>query len=307
MKILILGAGGTGGYFGGRLCESKADVTFLVRPRRAELLAREGLHIESPRGSLNIKVRTILAEQIRETYDLVLLSCKAYDLQDAIQSVRAAVGPQTFILPVLNGLQHLSVLEKSFSAKQVLGGVAYIASTLGPQGQILHLNAMDTLTFGPRDPQQLDFCQNLEAVFRKASFESRLSQNIMQDMWAKFVFLSTLAGMNCLMRGAVGEILAADQGKNLLLRLFNECNTIAERSEYTLPSKYRQAYLAQLMEVGSSLTASMLRDLQNHSRVEADAIVGDMLKRGLSFGLDLPILSAAYTHLQVYQATLSPP
>src|ERR1700723_1310756 len=152
MKILVIGAGAIGGYFGGRLLEAKRDVVFLVRPRRAGQLAKTGLVIKSPAGDVNIpNPPTVQADALDQHFDLILLSCKAYDLDDAMESFAPAVGPQTAILPLLNGLNHLDALDRRFGAPRTLGGLCLISTTLDDEGRILHLNDLHGLTFGPRD------------------------------------------------------------------------------------------------------------------------------------------------------------
>jgi 2-dehydropantoate 2-reductase len=140
MRILVVGAGAIGGYFGGRLLEAGRSVTFLVRPRRAAELANSGLVIKSSRGDATLEhPPTLLAENLRESYDLILLSCKAYDLDSAIAAFASAMGSKTLILPLLNGMRHLDVLETRFGRDHVLGGQCVIAATLDQYHAIVHL------------------------------------------------------------------------------------------------------------------------------------------------------------------------
>ena len=305
MKILILGAGGVGGYFGGRLVESGADVTFLVRPAREENLKTQGLRIESPKGNSNLKIKTMTTESLSGAhFDLVILSCKAYDLQSAINAIKPAVGPQTYVLPVLNGLEHYPALDETFSAKQVLAGIVYIAVTLGAQGQIKHLNDNERFVFGAREPSQVAFCKTAAEVLSHAKFDLKLSEEIMQDAWEKFIFLTTAAAMTCLMRGSIGEITSTAHGEILMLETLRECEATSAAFNHPVQATSQAAFKKQLTDHKSTLTASMLRDLQNGSRVEADAIIGGMIKRAESKSIPSPLLKVAYTHLQVYQGRL---
>src|SRR5215813_3532372 len=138
MKILILGAGGVGGYFGGRMVQNKTDVTFLVRPKRAELIGRDGLRIKSRYGDAKLDVRCITQEQVKAGYDLVLFTAKAYDLQSAIDAIAPAVDAKTCVLPFLNGIAHYDTLDKRFGRERVLGGVAYIGTKLSSGGEVDH-------------------------------------------------------------------------------------------------------------------------------------------------------------------------
>src|SRR5215469_14544062 len=149
-RFLVLGAGAAGGYFGGRLAAAKLDVTFLVRPARAAALEEHGLVIDSPMGELRLPVRTVTAGTLGESFDIVLLTAKAYDLEPAIAAIRPAVGSETAILPVLNGVAHLDGLDAAFGPERVLGGVAYIAATLTAEGSIRHLNRVHGIVFGKR-------------------------------------------------------------------------------------------------------------------------------------------------------------
>src|SRR5262249_40105239 len=153
MRILVVGAGGIGGYFGGRLLQAGRDVTFLVRPRRKAQLEASAISIRSPKGDFTFPAPpTVIAGDLGAPFDLILLSCKSYDPDGAIESFAPAVGPNTAVLPLLNGMRHLDVLDQHFGAGRVLGGYCIISSTLDPDGLILHLNDLHTLVFGDRGP-----------------------------------------------------------------------------------------------------------------------------------------------------------
>src|SRR5258708_6249431 len=214
MKILVVGAGGVGGYFGGRLFQAGRDVTFLVRPRRRAELAATGIVIRSRFGDATLPgPKTVLAEDLRESFDLVLLSCKAYDLENAIDSFAPAVGPATAILPLLNGMLQMDVLDRRFGPERVLGGLCYIAATLNDQHEILHLNDRHDLAFGERDGARSTRVEALDTIMANAGFNARLSGAILQQMWEKWAFIATGAGLTCLMRAAVGDIVAAGGGE----------------------------------------------------------------------------------------------
>jgi 2-dehydropantoate 2-reductase len=204
MRILVVGAGAIGGYFGGRLLQANRDVTFLVRERRAAQLRETGLVIRSPAGDLHVPgPPVVLATDLRHPYDLILLSCKAYDLQSAIESFAPAVGPGTVILPLLNGMKHLDVLDTRFGPTAVFGGLCLISAALDAQGRILHLNDTHGLTFGERSGQPSERAQAIQAQLAAAPFTARLSDNILQAMWEKWAFIAAAAGITCLMRAAV--------------------------------------------------------------------------------------------------------
>jgi 2-dehydropantoate 2-reductase len=301
MRTLVVGAGGIGGYFGGRLLEAGCDVTFLVRPRRAAQLAQHGLVIKSPYGDLrHPSPPTVQAESLREPFDLVLLSCKAYDLADAIRSVAPAVGPGTAILPLLNGMAHVEVLDAEFGGSAVLGGLCFIASTMDDEGNILHLNSNQTLVFGERDGTRTPRITAIAAELARARFESRLSDQIVQELWEKWMFIATGAGITCLMRSTVGDIAAAG-GAPLAEALLAECAAIAGRAGFPPSQAAIDRGRTTFTAPGSSLTASMYRDIERGGRTEGEHILGDLLRRGGTDANAWPMLHTAYTHVATYE------
>jgi len=306
MRILVVGAGATGGYFGGRLLEAGRDVTFLVRAPRASQIAQHGLIIKSPDGDATLRdVKTVQAETLSETYDLILLSCKAYDLEGAMASFAPAVGAETFILPLLNGLRHLDVLDQAFGRHRVLGGRCAIAATLDAERAIVHLNAQPGITFGVRDSTAPAKIDAITAAMQTGRFDAKASPDILLEMWEKWVFLATLACSTSLFRAAIGDIIAAPEGEKSIAELFEECRAVALANGYTP----REAFVANaqkmLLAAGSTLTASMMRDVENNARIEADHIVGDLILRATAAGMtdqQTSMLRIAYTHLKAYEA-----
>lgn len=302
MRILVVGAGAIGGYFGARLLEAKQDVTFLVRLRRAAELASAGLEVRSPSGDVKIpNPPTVLAEDLRPGFDLILLSCKAYDLDNAIASFAPAVTTETAILPLLNGMGHLDVLDRRFGPSHVLGGLCMISSTLEAGGRIAHFSNFETIVLGERDGSRTARAEAIAEAFGNAKFGSRLSQAILQDMWEKWVFIATLAGITCLMRAATGDILAAGHG-DLILSLFDECAAIAATHGFACRPEHFEQSRAILTKPGSPLVASMLRDVERNAPTEAEHVIGDLLRRGREKFVTSPVLQMAYAHLQAYAA-----
>lgn len=303
MRILILGAGATGGYFGGRLLQAGRDVTFLVRPRRASELAGSGLVIKSPRGDVTLlDPPTVSSENLDGTYDLILLSCKAYDLEDAIAAIAPAVGTDTMIVPLLNGMRHLDDLDDRFGASKVLGGLCVIAATLDDERSIVHLNDLHSITFGARNEQQAERMVQVGGALEGAGFDAITSEDIMQAMWEKWVLLATLAAMTCLMRAPVGVIVASPGGADMVRRLFGECADIAAAAGFAPRPAFLERTRSIMTSEGSTLTASMMRDLEAGYRIEADHIIGDLLsRRATGDSDDLSLLEVAYAHLKAYE------
>jgi 2-dehydropantoate 2-reductase len=304
MRILVVGAGAIGGYFGGRMLQAGADVTFLVRPRRAAELADAGLVIKSPLGDVTLKnPSAVQADQLSETFDVVLLSCKAFDLDDAINSFAPAVGPDTAILLLLNGMKHLDVLDNKFGRERVLGGLCAIAVTLNEKREVVHLQPQQSFTFGERDGTTSDRVRAIAEVLAKANFGSKTSDDIIQDMWEKWVFLASLAACTCLMRTSVGNILASPGGKDFVLGMLDECSAVAAAEGHAPRAPYLERIHGMLTAEGSPMTASMFRDIKAGAPVEADHVVGDLIARGEAAKVPVPKLRTAYTHLKAYERT----
>ena len=302
MRILVVGAGAIGGYFGGRLLQAGRDVTFLVRPRRAAELAAAGLVIKSPNGDVTLKDPPVVqADKLSDKFDVVLLSCKAFDLDDAIRSFAPAVGPQTVILPLLNGMLHLDVLDRKFGHQRVLGGLCAIAATLNEHRQIVQLAPMQSLGFGERGGKLSDRVRAIAEAMAGGKFGAAASEQIIQDMWEKWVFLASLAASTCLMRAPVGDILAAPGGKDFILGMLDECGAVAAAESHTPSGPFFERARGMLTAEGSQLTASMFRDIKAGAPVEADHVIGDLIARGDAAKVPVPKLRTAYTHLKAYE------
>jgi 2-dehydropantoate 2-reductase len=302
MRILVVGAGAIGGYFGGRLLQAGRDVTFLVRPRRAAELASASLVIKSPNGDVTLKnPPTVQADKLDEKFDVVLLSCKAFDLDDAIKSFAPAVGPQTAIVPLLNGMLHMDVLDKKFGRERVLGGLCAIAVTLNDKREVVQLAPMQSLNFGERDGKMSDRVRAIAEVFASGNFGSVASERITQEMWEKWVFLASLAASTCLMRTSVGNILAAPGGKDFMLGMLDECSAVATAEGHAPSGPFFERVRGMLTTEGSEMTASMFRDIKAGAPVEADHVIGDLIARGDAAKVPVPRLRTAYTHLKAYE------
>ena len=302
MKILVLGAGGIGGYFGGRLAQAGADVTFLVRPRRREQLERDGLRVESPSGDFGIPVKSVLAESLRPEYDLVLFTCKAYDLDSAMDAIAPAMGKGAAILPMLNGMAHFERLDARFGAANVMGGTAQINVMLKKDGLVYHADPLQRLIFGERDRSKSARAQALAAELAKTNVDWVLSDDIDQELWEKVVFLSALAATTCLFRGNVREIMASPGGPEAMERALAANIAIATRAGRPPRPEAIERAKKRLMDPTGLWSASMLRDLEGGGPVEADHIVGWMLAKARAFGVDDVMLSLAFTHLKTYEA-----
>jgi 2-dehydropantoate 2-reductase len=303
MRILMLGAGAVGGYFGGRLLQAGRDVTFMVRPARAAALASDGLRIRSRFGDVRLAAPpTLMPGGSGAPFDVAILSCKAYDLEDAMDSIGPAIGDRGTILPLLNGMRHLDLLDRRFGCARVLGGQCVIGATVRADGTIDHLNDAHAIRFGERDGARSDRAQAILQAMSDAVFDVRLSDRIVPEMWEKWVFLATLAGATCLMRATVGQILQAPGGGEFITELLQECARVARDAGVGPRESFLQRTGAMLMTAGSGQTASMLRDIERNAPIESEHIIGDLIRRSPPGAGALPLLNLAYTHLKAYEA-----
>ena len=303
MRFLVVGAGALGGYFGGRLLEAGRDVTFLLRPRRAAQLATTGLVVRSPFGNLQLPTpKHVLAEDIEAPYDVVVVGCKAYDLDSTMDSFAPAVGPNTMILPLLNGMKHIDRLVERFGEERVLGGLCMISATLDDEGRVLHLNDMHGLSYGERAGGRSVRVDAIAAQFAGAKFDATASETIAQDMWEKWVFIASAAGLTSLMRASIGDIMAAG-GQDVALAIFDECCAIAAHNGFAPRPAALQRGRAVVTTAGSPMTASMYKDIVRGAPVEADHILGDLLGRAPHADTPTPsVLRVACVHLKAYEA-----
>jgi 2-dehydropantoate 2-reductase len=303
VKILILGAGAVGGYWGARLHQAGIDVTFLLREKRAESVRQNGLVVKSPKtGDATVPVKVVTKASEGGPYDVIILACKGYDLPSAIDSIAPAVGADTTIVPMLNGHMHFATLDARFGREKIAGGLARISGMLGPNGEILNSGGTG-VSFGERDgkPPRPALVE-LDAACKKAGIAGGLHPDINQDLWDKWIMLGSIAGMCGAMRGTVGDIMESDDGGAIMGEILEECRKVAAAEGCPPSAEVVGAIKASLTQKGGKGVASILGDIEKGGAVEAKSIVGDMLARARKHGIAAPNLRFAYAHLQTYEA-----
>jgi 2-dehydropantoate 2-reductase len=301
LKILIVGAGAVGGYFGARLAAAGRDVTFLVRPNRAAALRAQGLQVKSPLGDLTLQPKLVIAEDLSGPFQLIFLSVKAYALEAAMKDFAPAVGPNSLILPVLNGMAHMARLEARFGRDALIGGACRIAVTL-QDGVIRQLMPLQQIGYGELDGAESERVRAVDAAMQGVGFDASISSTILPDMWEKWVQLASLGGANCLLRGSIGEIVAAPGGQATALAILQEAADVARSCGYPPSDRFMSTATTSLTQPGSPLASSMYRDLKGGAAVEVDAILQDLVDRGHANGVNTPLLRAAAAQLHLYQA-----
>lgn len=308
MRILIVGAGATGGFYGGRLAQLGRDVTFLVRPARAQALRRTGLQIVSPLGDVTVQPQLLTADELRanpQPFDLILLATKSYSLESAIEDFAPAVGPETTILPILNGMRQLDLLDERFGAERVLGGTCRINSDVDADGRILQLSTLGELTFGERNREHTPQIERINTELGGALFKAVLSPDVLAAMWHKWYILAALNIICILPQGTVGEVVAVPRGLDFANAAIDECIAVATANGYPPPAALVAADRKRITEPGSDLTSSMYRDMTKRAPVEADHVIGDLITRGEAHNVSAPLLRATYVQLKVYEAQRS--
>jgi 2-dehydropantoate 2-reductase len=302
VRYLVLGAGGTGGYFGGRLAESGADVTFLVRDGRRKSLSEQGLRIESQFGDAQIAVKTVAAAEVAPVYDAVMLTCKAYDLDTAVAAIAPALASNGYVLPFLNGIAHIDVLNEKFGRYRVLGGTAKIQATIMPDGAIRQFNDWRTITFGEQSGQMTERVRALAALFEAAKgVEVFAVADIVQRMWEKLVHLSTAAAMTCLMRANVGEIIRTPYGRELFLDQLRCGAAIAAANGHAPSAAFMKSWEDTFSQQNSMYSTSMLRDIERGGQTEVEHILGFMLGKAEKAKIPCNTLLLAYTNVKAFE------
>ncbi|HTT54170.1 MAG TPA: ketopantoate reductase family protein [Streptosporangiaceae bacterium] len=311
MTILVVGAGATGGYFGARLAQAGRDVTFLVRPHRARQLRERGLRMVGPGTGASagqaLRPDLVMAGELTEPADVVLLAVKATALDQAIADFAPAVGPRTVVVPFLNGMAHLAVLTKRFGQPAVLGGVIIIAAQLNDEGDIVvHPNAQVSLTIGTQDGTRTTQLQTAYDQLSGAGFDARISDQIMARMWQKWVFIATIGALTCLMRGTVGDIVAVPGGRGLGPAILAEASAVSAAAGYPMPAGVIASTTRTITQAGSPVDSSMSRDVAEGRPAEVEQILADLARRGASHGIKTPLLDLATVQLRVYNNSRHP-
>lgn len=301
MTILVVGAGSTGGYFGLRLAQADRDVTFLVRPRRAEVLRDRGLRLIEGDRVQRIEPRLVTADALDGPFDVVLLSVKAMALAQALDDMTPAVGPDTRVIPFLNGIAHLDELNRRFGPAVTLTGVVVVPIELNAAGDIVKLAPIATMEIGQQDRGVPPRLQEIAEELSVPGFDLSLSADGVAAMWHKWVFLSTVAALTCLMRGNVGEIVACPGGAELGPAVLAEAAAVSAAAGYPVPAKSLASTTATVTEPRSQATASLYRDVRVGNPTEVEQVLGDLVARARGIGVPTPLLDLATLHLRVYE------
>lgn len=289
MRIAIMGSGGLGGYFGARLVQGGADVHFVARGRHLEAMRRDGLRIEGPEP-LHVKDLHVTDDPAQiGVVDLVMLCVKLWDTEQAIAQVRPLVGPDTAIVSFQNGVLKDQYLRAAFDARQLMGGVGYVATTIEAPGVIRQTGPMQRLLFGEFDGSRSARGQAFLAACLAGGIKAELSPDIVREIWQKYVFLVGLSGTTTTMRRTIGPIRSNPQTRAFLRDVMREVVAVGRAHGVHLPEDYAEAGLQRADDVSPDMTSSMHHDLERGNRLEVRWLAGGVVELGRARDVPTPL------------------
>ena len=308
MRFFILGAGALGGYYGGLLQKGGADVTFLVRSRTANRLSSEGLKIKLEDDFYRSSVQITSAEQLNETFDVIILTCKAFDIDEAIDAITPAVGSQTAILPILNGVNHIDMLIERFNIKNILGGVTQFLVNQDKEGTIIptyHGAGGQKTVFGEVQGGISNRCIKILEKMKIYMPDASISEDIMSELWMKVSGAGPSFAVAALLQKRAGKVAETNMGSAVVSRVYQESSAVCEAEGYPPPTDMRSILVENLWgKIGSDYGPSILSDIESGRRTEGKHVIGDLVKRGRKHNLSLPLLEAALCKIELYENAL---
>ena len=303
MKILVLGAGAVGGYFGGRMAEAGMDVTFLVREKRQKKLEKSGLIIKSPKGDFTTSPNLVTIDNVDGIYDVILFTNKAYDLDEILQSP-FPLKDGSIIIPLLNGYAHMEQLRNKFPNARLFGGIAHIFSTLNDEGEIHHFNDIHSLTFGHLSKADETDGRRFFDSCSSANFSIKYSDDIIVDLWHKWVLITTVAGATTLFNATIGEIASTEHGIAFITDLHDECVTIANSEKIKVNDDDLAQQRRFLSDKKSTWSSSMRRDMVNKSKIESAHIFLELINIAEKNNVECPSLKTVMINGEIYMRSL---
>lgn len=311
MRYLVLGAGALGGYFGGMLIKGGADVTFLVRPKRAAQLQRDGLIVRTQDGGeLRTQAKVVQQGQLDGPFDVILLSCKAYDLDGAMDAIAPAMTKRSIIVPLLNGVRHIDILTERFGRGRVLGGLTIINAALMPDGTIQQSQLRINITMiGELGGQLSDRCTAIKTALEAGGISVQVAENILVMMWEKFFGFACNATISSLTRSRAGVIARTIDGAPFVSAVIGECVKVVSALGYPpLPDFDSAGIITGIFsQPNSTYGPSLLIDMEDGRPTEGEHTVGDLAERAARAGISAPLLTAARCNLQAYEINRSNP
>lgn len=289
MRIAVMGSGGLGGFFGARLSAGGADVFFIARGNHLQAMRTQGLRIEGPASIHLPRVNATDDPAEVGVVDLVMLCVKLWDTEPALQQIRPMVGPGTTIISFQNGVLKDQYLRAAYDAAQIMGGVGYVATTIHRPGVIRQTGPMQRLLFGEFDGTRSARGQALLAACLAGGIDAELSENILREIWQKYVFLVGLSGTTTTMRKPIGPIRENPQTRAFLLDVMREVVAVGRAWGVDLAENYAQVRLQLADDVAADMTSSMHHDLERGNRLELRWLAGGVVELGQGKGVATPL------------------
>ena len=298
MKILILGAGAIGGFFGAHLMKSGANITFLVREKRKDELKKSGINIFSINGELKVNPKLLDKNLSGQHFDVIILTNKSYDLIESIREIKPYVN-KAVIIPLLNGMAHYEILDKEFGKEKIFGGTAYISTAMNNYGSIQQITSRASIKFGPRTQKNISIAKEFYEICKETEFECDFSDHIELDLWRKYVLIGATAASTVLFQKPLGEICATTYGKRLIIEIHEECKKIVLSKGYDIGIEATNYNLKLITDKDSLLKASMLRDFESGKKTECEHILGYLIELAKRNNVQCNLIKAAHTRIQV--------
>ena len=300
MKILVMGAGGVGGYFGARLQQAGHEVTFIARGRHLQALLGDGLTVKSALGDARLKVRAMQDPAAAGAVDVILFCVKLWDTEGAAGQIRPAVGPDTVVIPLQNGVESIERLKQVLPERAIMGGSAYIGTRISAPGVIEHTGTMARMRFGVLAPSQRAMAERFLAACREAGIAGELAEDIVSVNWEKFVFLVALSSATAVARAPLGAVRDDPDLRWLFEQAMRETYRLARARGAKLAEDFVDRQLAFAQTLPAEMRASLLHDLEAGGRLEAPWLCGAVARMSRESGLDAPVNHAVYAALKPY-------
>lgn len=301
MNIVVLGAGAVGGYFGGKLAYNGFSVQFLVRKNRYEQLKSRGLNVKSRHGDFSVQPNLVTNVNDIDHPDIVIVALKNYHIDNAFQQLEQLVEKGATILPLLNGIKHLDLLISKFGKEKVLGGLCYIEATLNEEGDVIQTSQLQDIMFGSISQSHSNLLNKLEAMMKESGINGSQSEVILEEMWKKYIFLTSLSSITASTRQPIGVSLQDPVTSSFLKDLISEVFEIAKARNIPLPVDTVDNVFKKLHSLSPTMTASMHRDLEKSLPIELDSLQGYLIEQAQEYGINTPCIKAIYALLHPYK------
>ncbi|WMS43404.1 ketopantoate reductase family protein [Acuticoccus sp. MNP-M23] len=303
MKILVMGAGAVGGYFGARLQAAGEDVTLVARGAHLEAIRKNGIRLESGLGNLTQPIAATDTPADAGPADIVMFLVKLYDTAEAVEAIRPVVGAGTVVIPFQNGISARGALTEAFGVARVGGGVAYIGAEVEAPGVVRHSSSFARVVFGPFAATARAPLAALSAAFGRSGAEHALVDDINRQIWEKFIFLSAFSAITCLTRLPIGPVLADPASRELFRAAMAETLAVAMLHEPSVDPGIVEARMEMLSAPGSAgMKSSMLFDLERGRRLEVAELSGKVVALGADAGIPTPVHRAAFAALSPWRS-----